>query len=548
MAEFFSEVASPIRYEGPDSDNPLAFHWYDADRVVSGRRMEDHLRFAVCYWHSFNWDGFDIFGAGTLDRPWHPTFAPTADPVAAATDKMDAAFEFFTKLGVPFYCFHDRDIAPEGGSFKETAAILDEMADRAAAHQERTGVELLWGTANLFSHPRYQAGAATNPDPEVFAVAAAQVAHCLEVTHRLGGHNYVLWGGREGYDTLLNTDLRREADQLARFLTMVVEHKRRIGFAGTILLEPKPFEPTKHQYDYDVATVHAFLQRYDLAEEIKVNIEVNHATLSGHDFAHEVAVAVHAGIFGSIDANAGDDRLGWDVDRFPVSVEQMALGMLEILRAGGFTTGGLNFDAKLRRQSIDRVDLFHGHIGGMDTMARALLVADAMRAELDAERDRRYAGWDGELGRSILGGPPTSPRCASAPSTAANRRGSRAGRSGWRTSSPATSPGSADAPRRRRRLVDLRDQGRDPRPRHRGASSAAAQRRTRRRSRRARSSRRPRGGRRSRRPGTAPARRPWPRSASPASSTVWSRWTSAMTSSAPPSCGTTPSRRPTPAG
>ena len=404
MAEFFSDVTSPIRYEGPDSDNPLAFHWYDADRVVSGRRMEDHLRFAVCYWHSFNWDGFDIFGAGTLDRPWHPTFAPTADPVAAATDKMDAAFEFFTKLGVPFYCFHDRDIAPEGGSFKETAAILDEMADRAAAHQERTGVELLWGTANLFSHPRYQAGAATNPDPEVFAVAAAQVAHCLEVTHRLGGHNYVLWGGREGYDTLLNTDLRREADQLARFLTMVVEHKRDIGFDGTILLEPKPFEPTKHQYDYDVATVHAFLQRYDLAEEIKVNIEVNHATLSGHDFAHEVAVAVHAGIFGSIDANAGDDRLGWDVDRFPVSVEQMALGMLEILRAGGFTTGGLNFDAKLRRQSIDRVDLFHGHIGGMDTMARALLVADAMRAELDAERDRRYAGWDGEFGRSIIGG------------------------------------------------------------------------------------------------------------------------------------------------
>ena len=404
MAEFFSEVASPIRYEGPDSDNPLAFHWYDADRVVSGRRMEDHLRFAVCYWHSFNWDGFDIFGAGTLDRPWHPTFAPTADPVAAATDKMDAAFEFFTKLGVPFYCFHDRDIAPDGGSFKETAAILDEMADRAAAHQERTGVELLWGTANLFSHPRFQAGAATNPDPEVFAVAAAQVAHCLEVTHRLGGHNYVLWGGREGYDTLLNTDLRREADQLARFLTMVVEHKRRIGFAGTILLEPKPFEPTKHQYDYDVATVHAFLQRYDLADEIKVNIEVNHATLSGHDFAHEVAVAVNAGILGSIDANAGDDRLGWDVDRFPVSVEQMALGMLEILRAGGLTTGGLNFDAKLRRQSIDRVDLFHGHIGGMDTMARALLVADAMRAELDAERDRRYAGWDGELGRSILGG------------------------------------------------------------------------------------------------------------------------------------------------
>ena len=278
------------------------------------------------------------------------------------------------------------------------------MVDRAAEHQERTGVEVLWGTANLFSNPRYQAGAATNPDPEVFAFAAGQVAHCLEATHRLGGHNYVLWGGREGYDTLLNTDLRRELDQLARFLSMVVEHKHRIGFTGAILVEPKPFEPTKHQYDYDVATVHAFLQRYDLADEIKVNIEVNHATLSGHDFAHEVAVAVAAGIFGSIDANAGDDRLGWDVDRFPVSVEQMALGMLEILRGGGFTTGGLNFDAKLRRQSIDRVDLFHGHIGGMDTMARALLVADSIRAELDADRDARYAGWDGELGRSILDG------------------------------------------------------------------------------------------------------------------------------------------------
>jgi len=307
MNEFFTEVSERIPYEGPDSDNALAFHWYDADRVVAGRRMEDHLRFAVCYWHSFNWDGFDIFGAGTLDRPWHPTFAPAADPIEAAKQKMDAAFEFFTKLGVPFYCFHDRDIAPEGASFKESVALLDEMVDYAAGHQERTGVELLWGTANLFANPRYQAGAATNPDPELFAYAAAQVAHCLEATHRLGGHNYVLWGGREGYDTLLNTDLRRELDQLARFLTMVVEHKQRIGFGGTILIEPKPFEPTKHQYDFDVASVSAFLQRYDLADEIKVNIEVNHATLSGHDFAHEIAVAVNAGILGSVDANSGDD-------------------------------------------------------------------------------------------------------------------------------------------------------------------------------------------------------------------------------------------------
>src|SRR5918997_1075867 len=405
MAEFFTDVAEQVPYLGPDSDEPLAFHWYDRDRMVAGRRMEDHLRFAACYWHSFAWDGFDIFGAGTLDRPWHPTIAAgSIDPMEAARQKMAAAFELFTKLGVPYYCFHDRDIAPEGGSFKESVALLDEMVDLAAEHQERTGVTPLWGTANLFTHPRYQAGAATNPDPEVFAYAAAQVAHCLEATHRLGGDNYVLWGGREGYETLLNTDVRRELDQLGWFLTMVVEHKHRIGFTGAILIEPKPFEPTKHQYDYDVAAVHAFLQRYGLDGEVKVNIEVNHATLSGHDFAHEVAVAADAGIFGSVDANSGDDRLGWDLDRFPVSVEQMTLGMIEILRAGGFTTGGFNFDAKLRRQSIDRTDLFHGHIGGMDTLARALLVAADLveGGELDANRTARYAAWDGELGRSIV--------------------------------------------------------------------------------------------------------------------------------------------------
>jgi xylose isomerase len=406
---FFTDVEGPIAYEGPGSENPLAFRWYDADRVVAGRRMEDHLRFAVCYWHSFAWDGFDIFGAGTLDRPWHPTFAPATDPVVAARLKMEAAFEFFTKLGVPFYCFHDRDIAPEGSTFKESAALLDQMVDAAGEHQQRSGVEVLWGTANLFSNPRYQAGAATNPDPEVFAYAAAQVAHCLEATHRLGGHNYVLWGGREGYETLLNTDMGRELDQLGRFLSMVVEHKHRIGFTGMILIEPKPFEPTKHQYDYDVAAVHAFLQRYDLADEVKVNIEVNHATLAGHDFAHEIATAVNAGIFGSIDANAGDDRLGWDVDRFPVSVEQMTLGMLEILRGGGFSTGGLNFDAKLRRQSTDRTDLFHAHIGGIDTMARALLAATSIldSGDLDTARNNRYAAWNDELGHTILHGDTT---------------------------------------------------------------------------------------------------------------------------------------------
>ena len=403
MTEFFTSVSGPIQYEGPDSDNPLAFRWYDADRVVGDRTMAEHLRFAVAYWHSFNWDGFDIFGAGTLDRPWLNSMA---HPIDVAKVKMNAAFEFFEKLGAPYFCFHDVDIAPSGSSFREHCDYLDEMADAAAEHMERTGTKLLWGTANLFSHPRYQAGAATNPDPEVFAYAAAQVSQCLEATHRLGGENYVLWGGREGYETLLNTDLGHELDQMARFLHMVVEHKRQIGFKGMLLLEPKPFEPTKHQYDYDVAACHAFLEKYDLMGEIHVNIEVNHATLSGHDFAHEVAAANAAGIFGSVDANAGDDRLGWDVDRFPVSVEQMTLGMYEILRGGGFTSGGLNFDAKLRRQSIARDDLFHAHIGGMDTMARALLAAHAMLddgalADVVAER---YAGWRTKFGRSILKG------------------------------------------------------------------------------------------------------------------------------------------------
>ncbi|MDH3753739.1 MAG: xylose isomerase [Acidimicrobiia bacterium] len=406
MTDFFTSVPERIGFEGPESDNALAFRWYDADRVVAGRRMEDHLRFAVCYWHSFNWDGLDIFGGGTLDRPW---LGGSDDELGAAKAKMAAAFEFLDKLGAPFWCFHDRDIAPEGSSFKESAALLDEMIDEAAGHMERTGTRLLWGTANMFSNPRFQAGAATNPDPELFAYAAGQVRHCLDATHRLGGENYVLWGGREGYETLLNTDMGRELDQLGRFLTLVVEYKHEIGFEGLILIEPKPFEPTKHQYDFDVAAVHAFLQRYDLVGEVHTNIEVNHATLSGHDFAHEVAAAFAAGIFGSIDANAGDDRLGWDVDRFPVSVEQMSLGMYEILRGGGLGSGGLNFDAKLRRQSIARDDLFHAHIGGMDTMARALLVAAELLDDgaIENARSKRYAGWDQALGQRILGGEET---------------------------------------------------------------------------------------------------------------------------------------------
>ncbi len=403
MSEFFDAV-EVIRYEGPDSDNPLAFRWYDADRVVAGRTMAEHLRFGVCYWHTFAWDGFDVFGGPTLDRPWHPSQDPSMDPMVAAKMKMDAAFEFFSKLGAPFFSFHDLDIAPAGTTFADTCRNLDEMVEIAEGHMERTGIELLWGTTNAFSHRRFMAGAATNPDPSAFRYAAAQVAHCMSATKRLNGANYVLWGGREGYESLLNTDLKREMDQFGRFLNLVVEHKHAIGFEGALLIEPKPMEPTKHQYDYDVATVYGFLQKYGLENEIKVNIEVNHATLSGHDFHHEVATAVNNGIFGSIDANAGDDRLGWDLDRFPVSVEQMTLGMLEILRGGGFTTGGLMFDCKLRRQSVSRDDLFIAHIGGMDTMARSLLAAAAIIevGELDAHRAARYAGWNDE--QDVLAG------------------------------------------------------------------------------------------------------------------------------------------------
>jgi xylose isomerase len=402
MAEFFTDVA-PIRFEGPDTDADLAFRVYDPDRVVLGTRMADHLRMAVCYWHSFNWPGSDVFGDGTFDRPW---LRAGQDPMDAARTKMDAAFEFFTKLGVPYYCFHDVDMAPTGDTFAASKRNLEELVDLAGQHMERTGVQLLWGTSNAFSHPRFAAGASTNPDPEVFAYAAAQVKNALDATHRLGGANYVLWGGREGYETLLNTRMRPEADQLARFLTMVVEYKHAIGFEGSLLIEPKPQEPTKHQYDYDCATVHGFLDRYDLVGELFVNIEVNHATLAGHSFHHEVAYAVDNGIFGSIDANRGDPQNGWDTDQFPNSVEEMSLAVYEILRGGGFTTGGFNFDTKLRRQSLARTDLFHGHVGAMDTLAQSLLVAAALLedGELEAVRDARYAGWGEGLGAEILDG------------------------------------------------------------------------------------------------------------------------------------------------
>ena len=387
----------------PDSDADLSYAVYDPDRQVLGKTMEDQLRVAVCYWHSFNWPGSDIFGEGTFDRPW---LEATNDPMAAARQKMDAAFEFFTKLRAPFFSFHDVDIAPTGRTFAESARNLERMVDYTEEKMGETGVRLLWGTANLFGHPRYAAGAATNPDPEVFAYAAAQVKHALEATHRLGGANYVLWGGREGYETLLNTDLKREQEQLARFLHMVADHKKSIGFNGTLLLEPKPAEPTKHQYDFDSQSVHGFLVKYDLVDDYRVNIEGNHATLAGHSFHHEVAYAVANGIFGSIDANRGDPQNGWDTDQFPNSVDEVTLAVYEIMKGGGFTTGGFNFDTKLRRQSIDRADLFHGHIGGIDTLARALLAAANLieQETLSAPMESRYKGWTETLGTAILDG------------------------------------------------------------------------------------------------------------------------------------------------
>ena len=404
--DFFTDVPGRIAYGGPASSDPLSYAVYQPDREVLGKRMEDQLRIAVCLWHSFNWPGSDVFGVGTFDRPW---LSAGLDAATAAQAKIDAAFEFIDKLGVPFFAFHDRDVAAEGRTYAETRTNLDTSVGRIEKHMARTGARLLWGTANLFGHPRYAAGAATNPDPEVFAYAAAQVKTMLEVTHRLNGANYVLWGGREGYETLLNTDLAREEAQLARFLALVAEHKQRIGFQGTLLIEPKPQEPTKHQYDYDVATVVGFLQRHDLSDEYRLNLEANHASLAGHSFHHEVATPIAVDAFGSIDVNRGDYQNGWDTDQFPNSVDELSLALHEILAAGGFTTGGFNFDAKLRRQSVSRTDLFHAHIGGIDTLARALLAAAEMveHQTLAAPRKQRYAGWSGDLGKAILSGSTT---------------------------------------------------------------------------------------------------------------------------------------------
>jgi len=401
MTSYFSNIA-PVAFEGPSSSNPLAFKWYDKDRLVLGKRMQDQLRFAVCYWHSFCGDGSDPFGGDSFERPWQRM----ADPMAGAKAKADAAFEFFAKLGAPYYCFHDRDVAPEGATPRDSVNHLREMVDVLAAKQAATGMKLLWGTANLFSHRRFMAGTATNPNPEIFALAALQVKEAMDATLKLGGENYVLWGGREGYETLLNTRMGQELNQMGRFLNLVVEYKHKIGFKGSILIEPKPREPSKHQYDFDTATVYGFLCRHGLEKEIKVNIEANHATLAGHSFEHEIATALDLGIFGSIDMNRGDAQCGWDTDQFPNSVADTALAMYLIMQGGGFTSGGVNFDAKVRRQSIDPEDLFHGHIGGMDVTARALLIAEKMiqDGKLAQVTEQRYAGWNESFGQEVMGG------------------------------------------------------------------------------------------------------------------------------------------------
>jgi xylose isomerase len=400
MASYFAEL-EPIRYEGPEGQDPLAFHHYDPDRLVLGKRMADQLRFAVCYWHTLCHTGSDPFGGATFERPWQGM----ADPMAAARSKAESAFDLFVKLGVRHYTFHDRDVAPEGATPRESLERLRAMVDVLAGHQERTGLRPLWGTANLFSHRRYMAGAATNPDPEVFALAAAQVKAALDATKQLGGENYVLWGGREGYETLLNTDVGQELEQMGRFLRMVVEYKHKIGFTGAILVEPKPREPSKHQY-YDVAALYAFLQRFGLEKEVKANVEANHATLAGHSFEHELAAAQAYGLFGSVDMNRGDTLLGWDTDQFPNNVQDLLVPMCVILQGGGFTTGGLNFDARVRRQSLDAADLVHAHVGAMDVCAGALLAAERVIRDgrLAGALAARYQGWRGPLGHDILRG------------------------------------------------------------------------------------------------------------------------------------------------
>ena len=401
MTTYFPKIQFPIPYEGPKSRAPLAFKWYNPTQTVGGKTMAEHFRFAVAFWHTFKGTGADMFGPAAWTRSWN-----TGSPMEAAEHALRANFEFCQKLGVPYYCFHDRDIAPEGATFSESCKSLDAAVALAKGLQEETGIKLLWGTANLFSNPRYTHGAGTNPDVHVFAYAAAQVKHAMDATHELGGENYVFWGGREGYETLLNTDYGQEQEQFARFLQLAVEHKKKTGFTGQFLIEPKPKEPTKHQYDFDTATVLSFLRAHGLYDDFKINIEANHATLAGHTFEHELTVAAAENKLGSIDANSGDLLLGWDTDQFPSNLYTTTAAMLVVLHAGGIGSGGFNFDAKCRRGSLDALDLFHAHIGGMDAFARGLLVADKLLADqaLSAFVTERYASWKSPLGREILAG------------------------------------------------------------------------------------------------------------------------------------------------
>lgn len=400
MPEYFPTVKK-IKYEGADSKNPFSFKHYNAKEKVLGKTMAEHLRFAVAYWHTFKGNGQDPFG-----MPTHVRRYQHSDPMTDAEQTLEAAFEFFTKLGVGYYCFHDWDIAPQGETLAESHKRLDHIAKLAKKLQGDTGVKLLWGTCNLFSHPRFMAGAATNPSPEVFAYAAAKVKKALEVTKYLGGEGYTFWGGREGYECLWNTDMGRELDHLARFLHMAVDYKKKIKFTGQFYIEPKPCEPTKHQYDFDAASCYAFLAKYGLLDHLKMNLEANHATLAGHTLHHEIAVATSCGIFGSVDANRGDELLGWDTDQFPTNIYDTTMAMYLIIKAGGFTTGGLNFDAKIRRQSIDPEDLFHAHIGAMDAFARGLKNAAKMIKDkrLDKIVAERYKGWNSKLGKDIESG------------------------------------------------------------------------------------------------------------------------------------------------
>ncbi|HEY3429079.1 MAG TPA: xylose isomerase [Cyclobacteriaceae bacterium] len=397
-SEYFKNIPT-IPFEGKDSDNPLAFKFYDAKRKVGKKTMEEHFRFAVAYWHTFCGTGGDPFGAPTKDFPW----LRNSDPMQRAYDKMDAAFEFITKIGIPFYCFHDYDLVEEASTLKESEKRLQKIVAYAKEKQKKNKVKLLWGTANLFSHPRYMNGASTNPDFDVVCHAGAQVKNAIDATVELGGSNYVFWGGREGYLSLLNTDMKREQEHLARFLTMARDYGRKNGFKGTFLIEPKPMEPSKHQYDFDSATVIAFLREFDLMDDFKLNIEVNHATLANHTFQHELQVAASAGVLGSMDANRGDYQNGWDTDQFPNNLYELTEAMLVVLEAGGFKTGGINFDAKTRRNSTDLVDIFYAHIGGMDCFARALLTAQAILddGEYNKLRKKRYSSFDSGKGKQF---------------------------------------------------------------------------------------------------------------------------------------------------